>query len=110
MKNLENGTKLDEAYTPFHICCKQTYDQLVLDESLHDAKFSEDHFILNNWNQANGWQDDDNISPAPNLEHFETHNKNDPLVREELLAILAQWKNDYESNVKNARSGQMLSL
>ena len=82
MKNLEDGTDLDKAYTPYQICCKQTYDQLLDDETLHNAKFSEDEFNLNNWCQFYH-----NLSQLPNFE-FETHNKNDPEKREKMKAIL----------------------
>jgi hypothetical protein len=98
MKNLEDGTDLDKAYTPYQICCKQTYDQLLDDETLNNAKFSEDEFNLNNWCQFYH-----NFPQLPNFEHFETHNKNDPENREKMKDILRQWEIEYERNIANAR-------
>ena len=83
-------------YKPRHICCKQTYSELVDDETLHTSKFSEDEFHLHNW-----YQDVDGVSKLPDVKDFEKQNKNDPGKRDQMEAILLNWQIEYDRNVAN---------
>ena len=88
-KRLIDGIELEDEYKPRHICCKQTYSELVDDATLHHAT-SDDEFHLNNW-----W------GGLPDGEELEKQNKNDPGKRDQMKAILLNWQIEYDRNVAN---------